>query len=125
MKFVIIVQEVTTMNDKCTKYEALFTFADEKTFSEHLENCEDCQKEHATMERVSELISEVKPLYKQKKNQFKQLKVACILFALIFGGASIGVVGNQDFIDYVKYGETLSAEDLGFPVDSYGLLLVE
>ena len=107
------------MKDKCTKYEALFTFADEKTFREHLENCEDCQAEQAKMDRVSELIAEVKPLYKQKKNQFKQLKVACILFALVFGGASIGVVGtNQDFMDYVKYGDTLSAEDLVFPVDS-------
>ncbi len=121
-----MIQEVTIMKDKCTKYEALFTFADDKTFSKHLEQCEDCQAEQSKMDRVSELIAEVKPFYKQKNNSFKQLKVACILFALVFGGASIGVVGtNQDFMDYVKYGETLSAEDFGFPVDSYGLLLVE
>ena len=121
-----MVQEVTKMKDKCTKYEALFTFADEKTLSEHLEICEDCRIEQAKMDRVSELLDEVKPLYKAKKNSYNQLRVACILFALVFGGASIGVVGsNQDFMDYVKYGETLSAEDLGFPVDSYGLLLVE
>ena len=114
------------MQNKCTKYEALFTFADEKTLSAHLEECEDCRNEQAKMDRVSELLEEVKPLYKQRKNSFNQLKVACVLFVLIFGGASIGVVGNnQDFMDYVKYGETLSAEDLGFPVDSYGLLLVE
>ncbi len=114
------------MKDKCSKYEALFTFADEKTFSAHLETCEECKKEQAKMDKVSELLTEVKPFYKAKKNTFKQLKVACILFALVIGGASLGVVGiNQDFMDYIKYGEVLSAEDLGFPVDSYGLLLVE
>ena len=78
------------------------------------------------MEKVSELIKEVKPFYKKKKTEFNNLKVACILFALVIGGASIGVVGtNQDLMDYIQYGETLSAEDLGFPVDSYGFLLVE
>jgi len=114
------------MKEKCTKYESLFTFADEKTLSQHLEICEDCRNEQAKMDRVSELLEEVKPLYKRQKANFTQLKVACILFALVIGGASIGVVSsNQDIIDYVKYGESLSAEDLGFPVDSYGLLLVE
>ncbi len=114
------------MKDKCKKYETLFTFADEETLNEHLAICEDCREEQAKMDRVSELISEVKPFYKKKKSAFNHLKVACILFALVIGGASIGVVGkNQDLTDYIRYGETLSAEDLGFPVDSYGFLLVE
>lgn len=114
------------MKDKCTKYEALFTFADEQTLKEHLEVCEDCRAEQEKMDRVSELISEVKPFYKKKRPAPHHLKVACILFALVIGGASIGVVGtNQDIMDYIKYGETLSAEDYGFPVDSYGFLLVE
>ena len=30
-----------------------------------------------------------------------------------------------DFVDTLMYGEALSAEDLGFPVDSYGLLMVD
>ena len=47
------------MTNKCTKYEALFTFADEKTFQEHLETCKDCQAEDAKMNAVSELIKEV------------------------------------------------------------------
>ena len=33
------------MKDKCTKYEALFTFADEKTLRQHIETCEDCRRE--------------------------------------------------------------------------------
>ncbi len=114
------------MKERCTKYEALFTFADAKTLNEHLQECEDCKKEQAKMDRVSELINEVKPFYKKKRTAPHHLKVACILFALVIGGASIGVVGtNQDMMDYIKYGETLSAEDYGFPVDSYGFLLVE
>lgn len=114
------------MKEKCTKYEALFTFADEITLNKHLKICEDCRNKQAEMDKVSDLISEVKPFYKKKKTTFNNLKVACILFALVIGGASVGVVGtNQDVMDYIKYGETLSAEDLGFPVDSYGFLLVE
>ena len=114
------------MKERCTKYEALFTFADEITLQEHLKVCEDCRKEQKEMDKVSELIKEVKPFLKKKKTSYHHLKVACILFALVIGGASVGVVGtNQDVMDYIKYGETLSAEDLGFPVDSYGFLLVE
>ncbi len=121
-----MVSEVTTMKEKCKKYEALFTFADQRTLNEHLQICEDCRAEQEKMDKVSELISEVKPFYKKKNKANNQLKVACILFALVIGGASIGVVGNnQDMMDYIKYGDTLSAEDYGFPVDSYGFLLVE
>ena len=32
------------MTDKCTKYEALFTFGSDETFKQHLETCEDCKK---------------------------------------------------------------------------------
>lgn len=114
------------MNNNCTKYQALFTFADEKTFKQHLSFCEDCQREQEKMDRVSELISEVKPFLQSKKKADNRLKVAVILFALVIGGASLGAIGlNTDFTDRIKYGETLSAEDLGFPVDSYGFLMVE
>ena len=44
----------------------------------------------------------------------------------MFSSLSLGlVVNDDDFMDTLKYGETLSAEDLGFPVDSYGLLMVD
>ena len=49
------------MKERCTKYEALFTFADETTLQEHLKVCEDCRKEQEEMDKVSELIGEVKP----------------------------------------------------------------
>ena len=31
---------------KCDKFEALFTFSDEKTLLEHVAQCEDCRKEY-------------------------------------------------------------------------------
>ena len=45
---------------------------------------------------------------------------------LLFSTASIGVIGNYDaMMDTIEYGDTLSAEELGFPVDSYGLIVVD
>ena len=49
------------MDKKCTKYEALFTFRSEEELNEHIANCPDCQKEHENMQKVSELLKEVKP----------------------------------------------------------------
>ena len=43
------------------------------------------------------------------------------LFPMSFGIA----VTNDDLMDTLRYGETWSAEDFGFPVDSYGLLMVD
>ena len=44
------------MKDKCNKYEALFTFADEKTLADHIKTCEDCAKEQETMDKISDLL---------------------------------------------------------------------
>ena len=112
------------MTKKCDKYEAYFTFADDETFKKHLTECEDCRKEHEKMQKVSSLISEVRPLY--RKNRLQKLKVACIAFAMVLSSASLGFMTHgQDFVDTVKYGSVLSAEDYGFPVDEYGFLMVE
>ena len=53
----------------CNGYEAMFTFLSEEDFQKHLETCEECAAEHAKMQRVSELIQEVKPYIKEKKKQ--------------------------------------------------------
>ena len=114
------------MNDKCTKYEALFTFRDEQELNEHIQNCEDCRLEHEKMLRVSELIQEAKPYFKQKRKDFAKVKVACALFMLLISGTTLGIINfNTDISDTLKYGTTLSAEDLDFPVDSYGLISLE
>jgi hypothetical protein len=114
------------MKDKCTKYEGLFTFSDEETLKQHVENCEDRKKEQALMNRVSELIKEVKPYYISKRKDTAKKKLACAMFAVLICTTTIGVVNfNTDISDIIKYGNTLSAEDLGLPVDEYGLLMVE
>lgn len=114
------------MKDKCTKYEALFTFADETTFKEHVDNCPDCQKEHQRMLEISELIQEVKPYFEEKRKTIAKFKIACAVCAMLLSGTTLGVINlNTDISDTIRYGTTLSAEDLGLPVDSYGLLMVE
>lgn len=118
--------EVTKMNEKCTKYEALFTFRDETEFEEHIKTCPDCKAEHEKMIRVSELIKEAKPYFVEKRKNFAKVKVACALFMVMLGGTTLGIVNlNTDVSETLKYGTTLSAEDLGLPVDSYGLISLE
>ena len=114
------------MNEKCSKYEALFTFRNEQELNEHIQNCEECRAEHEKMLRVSELIKEAKPYYRQQRRNFAKAKVACALFMLTITTATLGVINlNTDVSDTLKYGTTLSSEDLGLPVDSYGLISLE
>lgn len=113
--------------DKCSKYESLFVFSDENTMKEHIDSCEDCRKEAEIQEKVSSLLDEVKMYYHAKNKQKRnQLRAACAAVFMVFSLMSLGVVANNDdLMDTLKYGDTLSAEDLGFPVDSYGLLMVD
>lgn len=114
------------MTDKCTKYESLFTFRTEEELKEHVKNCPECAKIEEEMQKVSELISEVKPYYEKRRKNSRVLKAACALLILFVSGTSIGLVtSNPEIADKIMYGTTLSAEDLGFPVDSYGLISVE
>ena len=114
------------MDKKCTKYEGLFVFSNEEALNKHLEECSDCKLEHEKMQKVSDLLSEVKFYYRSKKRRAMKLKAVCALMMFMFFSATIGVVSNDsDLADTLIYGDTLSAEDLGFPVDSYGLLMVD
>ena len=114
------------MKDKCSKYEGLFTFSDEESLKQHISECEDCKKEYEVQQKVSSLIDEVKFYYYSKRKRNNRLKVACMAMFLMFSFLSLGMVAtNDDIMDTLKYGDSLSAEDLGFPVDSYGLLMVD
>ena len=113
-------------NDKCSKYEGLFVFANEQDCSEHLKKCPDCQAEDEKMKKVSSLIREVAPLIRAKSRNRAKLKLACVSFGLIFSFLTLGVVNfDQDIHDIILYGQTMSVEDYGFPVDSYGLIMVD
>lgn len=114
------------MKEKCTKFEAYFTFSDEETLLKHIENCPDCRAEYERMQKVSSLIQEAKPYFIEKRRNFAKVKMACAVFAMCLFATTFGIVNfNTDISDTIKYGSVLSAEDLGLPVDSYGLLMVE
>ena len=114
------------MDNKCSKYESLFIFSDEETLQKHLEECSDCRAEHEKMQKVSDLIAETKFYYRSKSNRKRKLKAVCALALFMFFSASFGVINNdEDFAEALMFGDTLSAEELGFPVDSYGLLMVD
>lgn len=114
------------MDKKCSKYEGLFIFSDEQTLLQHIEECPDCRAEHEKMQKISDLIGETKFYYRSKINRKRKLKAVCALALFMFFSATIGVINNdEDFAEALMYGDTLTAEDLGFPVDSYGLLMVD
>lgn len=115
------------MTKKCNKFESLFIFLDEETLQTHIAECEDCKAEFEKMEKVSELIQEVKPHYlKKKKNRFDAVRIACVMFAFVVGGVTFHIADtNYGIIDTVRYGTQLTADDLGFQTDDYGLIMVD
>lgn len=119
------------MKEKCSKYESLFIFSDEKDLTEHINNCEDCKAEHEQMQKVSALLKEVAPHYQKKKksfaNKIRFLQAACMLFILFVGGLSTTAMLDSKYgiLDTVKYGAPLTMEDMGFQTDNYGLIQVD
>ena len=112
------------MNKKCEKFESLFIFSDEETLMNHVAECDDCKAELEKMEKISDLIKEVRPHY--KKNRFDAVRVACVLFAFVISGLTFKAVDtNYNLIDTVMYGSELSAEEIGFMTDDYGLIMVD
>lgn len=113
------------MDNKCSKYEGLFIFSDKETLMKHVEECDECRLEHEKMQKVSDLIGEVKFHYKSKQRNFRKLKAICAaLFLVVFSTTFWVTTMDDDLTDMLVYGNTLSAEELGFPVDSYGLIMV-
>lgn len=115
------------MNNKCSKYQEFFIFQDKETLEQHLQECEECRAEQETMDKVSSLLDEVKMYYYEKrKKRMVRLRAACAVVFMMFSILSITMaVTNDDLMDTLKYGDTLTAEELGFPVDSDGLLMVD
>ncbi len=114
------------MDKQCSKYEGLFIFSDDEKLQEHLNECECCRTEHEKMQKVSDLIKEVKPYYLKKRSNLRKIRAAAAIFFIMIFSATFGIIyTNEDLSESLMYGETLTAEDLGFPVDSYGLLMVD
>ena len=114
---------------KRNKDEAYVNFKDDKEFLEHVANCPECTKEHEKMQKVSSFINELRPYFfehtKRKNKVHYALKSACLTLALMFfaiGGSALNY--QYDIVNSIVY-HNLSAEDLGFPTDEYGLIMVE
>ena len=114
------------MKEKCTKFEGMFVFANEKDFEKHLGSCDDCKEEAKKMDDISKLIQKAKPFYFKERARQKSIMASCAIFLVFLTTGIFSVLNyNNALLDTIKYGHALSAEDLGFPVDSYGLIMVE
>lgn len=89
---------------------------------------EENKEELLKMKKVSELIAEVRPYFLAQKERRKKLHkvfAACACFAFVLFAAITPVINNQyDIINTITY-HNLSAQDLGFPTDEYGLIMAE
>ena len=122
------------MKEKCTKFQSLYLFRSEEELEEHLKVCPDCRAEKEKMDKVSDLLQEVKPYYDQQRRKSSlRLKIACIL---CFGMLSCLAItyfmqlANQNIPSDSYYYSTETTQtsqatnEYGIPVDSYGLITV-
>ena len=110
----------------CNGYEAMFTFLSDEDFNAHLEVCEECAKEHERMQKVSALIQEAKPYIKRKRKTARVLVIAAAFFMAVFTtlGVPLCMVG-VDVYDNMVTQNAVDNQDMGLPVDEYGLLYIE
>jgi hypothetical protein len=120
------------MKETCTKYESLFIFGTEQDLQAHLELCPDCRAEHEKMQKVANLVKEVKPLY--RKNLFNdkiKLKIAACFIIMVcsfwaynqYTSLNIAKLNYESDL-LITNGDSLIA-DQGLPTDEYGLLTTE
>lgn len=114
------------MKENCNKYEILTTFGSEEELLAHIEECDICRAEHEKITAVTKLIQEAKPYYLKQKQNLQKLKVACVMFLTLFSGVSAGVLNyNYKIIDTLSYYDGITIEDMGFPTDEYGFIMVD
>ncbi|MBQ3101618.1 hypothetical protein IJC60_01305 [bacterium] len=78
------------------------------------------------MENISEILKEAKPLYiKRKKEQATAKYILSVMFtAFLVGSFTVGINAYDEQIANANY-ETSIIEEMGLPVDEYGLLSFE
>ncbi len=115
------------MTKKCNKYEILTTFCEnDDELLAHINECEECKIEHEKILAVTKLIQEAKPYYLHKELNFQKLKVACVMFFTLFSGVTFGILNeNYKIIDTLSYYDGITIEDMGFPTDDYGFIMVD
>lgn len=74
------------------------------------------------MENISEILKEAKPLYIKRKKEQASVKYAlCVMFtALLAGSFTLGINVLNEQVAQTNY-ETSIIEEMGLPVDEYGL----
>ncbi len=118
------------MSDKCEKYESLFTFGTEEELAKHLEICEDCQQEHLKMQKVQNLVKQVKPYYKNSTKKkinpnITKIAAAFTVLCLAYFSANCLMTQNSTYEYDLTYLESDSIVfEMGLPTDEYGLLMV-
>ena len=113
------------MENKCNKYEALFTFSNENDFLNHVKNCASCESEHLVLNKISSLIKEVAPEYLARERRSNLRKAVSCCLCLVIG--ITGVIGYQ-INNYVSQNIGYSTSSIiyqqGLPVDDYGFLKI-
>lgn len=112
---------------KCGKYEALFIFQNEEELLRHIEECEECRKEHEKFQKVSALIKEAGPLYTEKKRREKSgaiKKALCclVIFLMIGGYTGYQMYDNYQLSRYDPDNSYSYVASMGLPTDDYGFL---
>ena len=82
------------------------------------------------MDDISKLLQEAKPLYFSRKQQRNRIKVGiCTLVGVVmlslFVPQKSSYIDNGEWVDYEQYISQVSPiEEMGLPVDEFGLLMV-
>ena len=116
---------------ECNKFKEYFIFCNEEDFNKHVEECPECAAEYEQFNRISDLVKEVRFEYKQKRKNKFMSKVACIsgiaMFTATFGILSL-LTDYHDYNyynDYNNYLQDSITEEMGYPIDNYGLIKVD
>ena len=118
------------MKNKCNKYEELFVSDDTEALIKHIETCHDCKKEYENMQKVSGLIKEVSFVYKNKKKKPMRavFTMAASFFMVFLAFFAIQLSTPESFVNETIAsisGEEFTYEQMGLPVDEYGLIMVD
>ena len=82
------------------------------------------------MDKISELLQEAKPLYLRRKKRRNTIKgvlgtLAVAFVCFYFLPQNMYVKDNGQWVNYEQYiSHTSPIEEMGLPVDEYGLLMV-
>ena len=118
------------MTEKCTKYESLFIFGNDKDMQEHIKCCSVCKKEDEDMLNVANLVKEVVPYIKRKRQtNTLTIRIAAgftVLFLsfLIIHFNQINTKSSY-MSDSILANEKSVVAQMGLPTDEYGLFVVE